>query len=383
MQLLVAAPGVGDGLQVGIDGVYIVLYIHIQAGVDVVAAVAQQGVGSLPADTLELHQVIYNIVNDYFSVVRVDGLGIFFPGAAGEYQLLGHRILILLVIDIALLIHLPQDGLLALFVVLLIIEGVIIGGQVGDAHDGGALRQGQVLGVLAEIGLGRHLHAVTALTEADGVKIPLHYLLLVITLLQLKGSEYFRELALDGDVVLAGKVLYQLLGDGGTAVAGVHFGEHGDEGAGSAVPVHALVLIKAFVFNGHQGFFQIPGQVLIVHPHTLFAAGEGGQLPPLAAGVLIPEGAGLVELQILKTQIEAGHQAGLYIVGKDAGEHHSRHQEDEQYGADHLQNCADGAGYKVTGDIGGFFYNIPFLFRRLGFRAFLFAVLNVRALFAH
>ena len=251
LELLVAAPGVGYGFQVGVDGVDIVLDVYIQAGVDIVAAVIQQGLGGVLADALELHQVLDHIVDDHLGIVGVDGLGILLPGAAGEDQFLRHCVLVLLVVDVTLLVHLPEYGLLAVLVVLLVIEGVVIGGQVGDAHDGGALGQGQVLGVLAEVGLGGHLNAVGALPEVDGVEIPLHYLLLVITLLQLKGSEYFRELALDGDVVLAGKVLYQLLGDGGTAVAGVHFGEHGDEGAGSAVPVHALVLIKAFVFNGH------------------------------------------------------------------------------------------------------------------------------------
>ena len=378
MQQLLAAPGIGDGVQVRIDGVNGVLHIHVQAGIHVVAAVIQQGLGRLLADALELHQVIDHIVNDNLSIVGENVLGDFLAGGAGEHQLLGHGVLILLVVDVALLVHLPQDGFLPFLVVLLVIEGVIIGGQIGNAHDGGALGHGQVLGVLAEIGLGRGLHAVAALAEVHRVEIPFHDLLLVVLLFQLQGAEDFRQLTLDGHIVLAGQVLDQLLGDGGTAITGIHFGEHGDKGAGGAVPVNALVLIKALVLNGHQGLFQIPGQVLIIHPHPLaLLAGEGGQLPPFAARVLIPQGTGLVQLHVLQGQVKAGGEAGLYIVGEHAGKHHARHQQDQKHRAGNFQSTANGAGDHVTGDICRLFHRLEF-FARLFFRPLVF-----RALFAH
>ena len=378
LQLLLAAPGIGNGVQIRIDSVNGVLHIHVQAGIHVVAAVIQQGLGRFLADALELHQVIDHIVDDHLGVVGEDVLGDLLAGGAGEHQFLGYRVFILLVVDVALFVHLPQDGLLPFLVVLLVIEGVIIGGQIGDAHNGSALGHGQVLGVLAEIGLGCGLHTVAALAEVHRVEIPFHDLLLVVLLLQLQGAENLRQLALDGYIVLAGQVLDQLLGDGGAAVAGVHFGKHGDKGTGGAVPVHTLVLIKALVLNRNQSLFQIPGQILIIHPHPLaLLAGEGGQFPPFAARVLIPQGTGLVQLHVLQGQVKAGGEAGLYIVGEHAGKHHACHQQDQQHGADHFQNAANGAGDHVAGDVCRLFYRLE-LFPRILFRPLIFG-----ALFAH
>ena len=221
----------------------------------------------------------------------------------------------------------------------------------GDADDGGALGHGEVLDVLAEVGLRGGLHAPAALSEVDGVEVPLHDLPLVVLLFELERAEDLGELALDGDLVFAGEVFDKLLGDGGAAVARLHAGEHLHEGARGAVPVDALVVIEALVLDGDEGLFHIPGDLVVIDPDAFFLAGEIGELAPLARGVLIPDGARLVELEVLERQIEVRREAGLDIVGEHAGEHHARHEQDQQDGADDLEHGADGARGGIADEI--------------------------------
>ena len=321
MQLLAGAPGGGNVLHVLVHVVHDGLNVGVKAAVNAVAAVIEQGGGRIIADALQLHQVGDHIVNDHFLVVGVNLLGVFLPGAVdkGGGDILVHRVDIHLIVDIALVVHLAQDGLLTFLVLLFIIEGIIERGLVGDAYDAGGLGQRKLRHVLAKIGFRRGLNAPAALAEVDRVEIPLDDLLFVVLLFQLQRAEDFRQLSLDGHVVLAGQVLDELLGDGGAAVAGLHLGKHLHKSAGGAVPVHALVLVKTLILDGYQRFFHIPGDLLVVHPNALLLAGQGDQLLPLAGGVLIIDGAGLAELVVLQRDIGIGRQTGLYIVGKDAG----------------------------------------------------------------
>ena len=296
---------------------------------------------------------MYDVVDDHLRVIGHDLLGVLLAGGTGEGELLALGLLVLGVVDVALIVHLPEYGLLPFFIVLLVVEGVVVGGQVGDADDGGALGHGEVLDVLAEVGLRGGLHAPAALAEVDGVEIPLHDLTLVVFLLELKGAEDLGELALDGDLVFAGEVLDELLGDGGAAVAGLHAGEHLHERARGAVPVHALMVIEALVLDGDEGFFHIPGDLVVIDPDALFPAGEIDELAPLARGVLIPDGTGLVELEVLKRQIEVRRQTGLDIVCEHAGKHHTRHEQDHQDGTDDLEHGSDGARCGVADEIHG------------------------------
>ena len=338
---LLAAAGL-EIAQVGVDGVHHRLDVGVDAGVDLVTAVVKQRFGGVVADALQGHQILQHIVDDDLFIIGVGPLHhALDAGGALEHQFLGTGRLVGVKVDVLLLVHLAQDDLLPLFVVVLVVEGIVIGGLVGDAHDGGALGQAQVFHVLAKIGLGRGLHAVAALPEIDRIEIPFHDLLLVVFLFQLQRAEYLAQLALDGDLALAGQVLDELLGDGGAAVAGLHLGEHLDEGGGGAEPVYALVLIKALVLDGHQGLLHVFGNVLIVDPDALGLVGQGDQLLIFAGGVLVPDGAGLAELIVLQREVHLRGQKVFDVVGENTGEQQPRDQQDQHEGAEDLENRTD------------------------------------------
>ena len=351
LKLLVAVRRLRYRREVAVDRVDTGLNVRIKAAVYLVAAVIEQCARGVLADALLLHEVLRDIVNDRLGVVGHYLLSIALVGGVGEDKLLFYGLTVLGIVDIALLVHLAQDRLLTLLIVLPVIEGVVIRRQIRDADDRGALGKRQIGNVLAEIGLRCGLYAEAALTEVHGVEVPFHDLLLVVLLLKLQRGEYLRELALDRDLFLTGQVLYELLGDGRAAVAALAAGEDRDERTGRAVPVNALVLIEALVLNRHQRLFHVPRDLVIIDPDAVLLAGERGELAPLTDGVLIPYRARLIELEVLKRKVEVRGQAGLYIIGKDAGEHHPRHKEDEQHRPRCLEHRADGGGDHINGYI--------------------------------
>ena len=147
--------------------------------------------------------------------------------------------------DVILVVHLVENGLGALFVVLHAGEGAVARGVVRDADDARALRKREIAHILAEIGVRGHLHAARALAEVDNVEIPLHDLFLGVFLFEIESAEDLHELSLHGDVVFRSDVFDELLRDRRAAEVVFHAEEHVDERACRAVPVHALVVIEA------------------------------------------------------------------------------------------------------------------------------------------
>ena len=226
------AGGGGDLSQVGVDLVDLGLHIHVQGGVDVVAALLDlhvvellgflvQGIivnavhGShIPGHVLQkgihkpgidlLREIVADLVfsaADRAEISTGFGLGIGANSAliaAGflvadlplvlggnallEHNLLGNGFLIFLLGNKALFLHLAQDVSLAVQVPVhthshaLIPEligalgiGVIQGGVVGDADEGGALSHSQALKLLAEVFLRSGLDTVAAPAEINGI----------------------------------------------------------------------------------------------------------------------------------------------------------------------------------------------------------------------
>ena len=135
-----AVAGLGERVKVCVDSVDLCLHIHVDAGVDLVARVVYQASGGLSADALGLGKVAYNVRDNDLLVVGVGSCAGGLVLAADEVELLGLCLLILILVQVALLIHLAQDVLLTRLVVLNAVEGVIVGGKVRDADDGGSLR---------------------------------------------------------------------------------------------------------------------------------------------------------------------------------------------------------------------------------------------------
>src|SRR5699024_3898646 len=155
---------------------------------------------------------------------------------------------------------------------------------------------------------------------------PLHDLVFVIVFFQLQSLENLQKLSLDGDIVVLGDVLDELLGDGGAAEGVFHAQEHVHESAYSAVPVHALVGIEVVILNGHGGVLHVQGDLVQGDPLPALRAVKGGELLVVAVVVRIPDGAGEGDGHVLQGQGQLRRQAGFDIIGKDAGKQKSRAQ---------------------------------------------------------
>ena len=245
--------------------------------------------------------------------------------------------------DVALLVHLIQDRDAALAVFLLVDEGVILRRRVRDADDAGALRERELVRGLAEVGVRRGIDAVAALTEIDLVEVVLHDLFLGVFLLQLQRLEDLEQFSLDGDIVLLRGVLDQLLRDRRAAEVVLHAEEHVHEGARGAVPVDALVLIEALVLDGDGRVFDVLRDILIVDPDAVFRAGELHQLLPHAVSVLIEDGAGQLDRKVLQLHVHLGREAGLHVIREDAHEQQSCHERNQQDRSEHAEDRADRA----------------------------------------
>ena len=259
-------------------------------------------------------------------------------------QLLGAGLLILLPGDISLVVHLVKDDLLAPLVGLGVEVGVVHGGVVRDADDGAHLGQRQILHLFVEVVPGRVPDALgIAVAEVDHVEIPLHDLPLLVLLLHLEGGEDLGELPADGGLVFSGHVFPELLGDGGAAEGVLHPGEHVDEGAGGADPVHAVVPVEPLVLDGHQRVLHVQGDLLVGHPvHVALLALDGGGLHPLLPRlVIIIDDAGLVELIFLQGNAQIlGDQVRLDEYDEDAGEDGPGGDQYQKENADGLEQQA-------------------------------------------
>ena len=349
-QVLEVAPvgvnGLGDGLDVRVHG-----------GIDTVAAGEELGLGSLLVQAPKLHEVRGHVPADLIHEVGLVLLvlivllqrliGVAFP--FDEVQLLVDGGLVLrLRLDVALLIHQLQDGLLTLLVQLPggnggavvpgvgdLVHGAVEGGVVGDGDDAGALRRAELPDVLIEVVLGRGLHAVAALAEVDIVEVELQDLRLGVLLLKLQRPEDLPDLAVDVGLVVLGHVLQGLLGDGGAAIGVALFEKHVDGGADGALPVHAVVFKEAFVLHGHGGLPHGVRELVIVHQDAVLLRLQGLQLHILP-GVLVRvvDDGGLGHVVVVDVHIQGGGQGGLHIGQEDPGEHGAGDDTDEEDGPD-------------------------------------------------
>ena len=319
-------------------------------------SVIDEMAGGFLADALLLHQILGHIGDNGLFIIGINVLRVGRVLAVDEVERLGHSSLVFIIIDEALLIHLVEDRLLALFVCRGVIERIVLGRLVGDADDRCAFGQTQFGNVFAEIGLRRGLNAPTALAEVNSVEIPFDDLAFVVFLFQLKRAEDLGQLALNGDLVLARQVLDQLLRDRRTAIGIGHTGEHLDKSAGRTVPVNALVLVKALVLDRDESLFHIPGDLVVINPDAFFRAGERNKLLPAAGRVGIPDRTGLAELIVLERDVKRGGQAAFDVIGKDTAEDQPGKNKDQQHRADELENAAERDGNSVdrkVGSLGG------------------------------
>ena len=324
---------VGDGVLHG------GLHLGIQGGVDDVAAVAQLGlhaaaVGGGVLQALDAQHLGHNVVDGVLHVVGVVVHGV--GGGRGGLQhveLLGLGSVALLLGDQALVEHLLEHVVGALvdqlgaLVDVVISAGVVAVGVADDGRDAGALAQGQLAQILAEVVLGRDLHAVVRAAEVDYVQVGLQDLLLGQLLLHLKRQIGLLHLAL---VVLVGieqRQLDQLAGDGGRALqAAAH--DVVKHRAGHALDVHAVVLPEACVLDGDDRVDQLLGNVLVVHVDAVLRTLEVGDE---VAVLVVDEGGEGLRADLFDVQLRAGVHPGLCHAAHQAccgqrDQQHGEHQ---------------------------------------------------------
>lgn len=165
------------------------------------------GVGQLVAHVAREVGVGQNARHGGLGGVQLDGLGLHRVGLLRRDNPVGH--------------HAVEHGVAALQAVVRIIDGVIVGGRLGNAHERGRLVQREVLRVLGEVALGGGLDTVGTGTVVDSVQVHEQDLVFGVLLFQLLGNVHLADLALEGDVAhLVGKnrVAHELLSDGGGAL---------------------------------------------------------------------------------------------------------------------------------------------------------------------
>ena len=175
------------------------------------------------------------------------------------------------------------------------------------------------------------------MAEVHLVEVGLQDLVLFIALLQIQRPVDLRHLTLDGVLVVAGDVLHQLLGDGGAALH-IAAEQGAEDGAGGAVPVHALVGVEPLVLNGHHRFLEVFGDLVQIGPDAVLRVHEQRLVhdPFAALRLLIIQLRGDLRLEFVQIDLYLPPHAAVDIGGENtckdgAGQH------------EHQQQCADDA----------------------------------------
>ena len=232
---------------------------------------------------IELEQRLHHIADGVFHIIdvvigaaRVGGL----PQHCGGGGLQrGH---IFLIGDKLVFVHHPQGVIRAGIgdgrviggfggAGVVIAAGIVIVGIGAQPGQHGALAQGQLIQLLAEIAARGGIHAVVVFAQVDGVQVAFQNLLLAVLGFQLHGQVGLLDLALIA--LLAGQdgVFNQLLGDGAAALlaaADKVFNKRAD----NALDVNAVVGVKARVLHGHKGVAQAHGHLRYGHHHAVLGA---------------------------------------------------------------------------------------------------------------
>ena len=109
------------------------------------------------------------------------------------------------------------------------------------------------------------------------------------------------------------------------------------------------MFIEALVLDGDQRLLHVFRDIFIFHPDAALVPADGDALLPFSREILMPDGAGLAQLIILQGDIQFGCQAGFDIVGKNAGEERTGHQQNQKKRANNTQDRDQDGGERVDG----------------------------------
>ena len=225
--------------------------------------------------------------------------------------------------------HLIKNGELALLVLLAVpvaARRVIFIGELRDADDRRRLGDAQLAYGLAEVALGRGLDAVAAVTKINLVEIRLENFLLRVVLLEPQRAEDLCHLALDGHLILAGRVFNDLLVDR-RAAAGRRAGKLANNSFGRALPVHAVMAFKALVLDGDQRLPHMLGDVVDADERSVLFTMKLRELHPLpACFILIVDCRALLERVGRDVHIQIERR--VHVDHEDGEKHQAGHESD-------------------------------------------------------
>ena len=177
-------------------------------------------------------------------------------GAGDRAERLGRGSLELRGGDPAIVAHLSQHPVAPADRPLLVDFGTIVGRSLWQDRQIGNLVQRQRIDILAEIGLGRSLHAIGVATEKNLVEIEFEYLFLGQHILDPVGQDRLAHLPPVGDFAAQQQILRDLLGDGGGTDRAAAVGDVGQDRGRDAGIIQAAMFKEGPVLGGQIGAYQ-------------------------------------------------------------------------------------------------------------------------------
>ena len=232
------------------------LNVGIERGDNGQAAAIHLGGGVL------VEQLITHVATEILVLVQAVVGGRGFGGF--EVKILGLSGVMLFLGDVAVGEHTVQNQVATLLAVLGVVDGIVVGGRLGNADERCRLGKRQLAGVLGIVLLRCGLNAVGALAVVDGVQIHQQNLVFGVGFLKAQGDVGLADLTLEALLLhLVGQngVADELLGDGGGALgAGTRQVDH--DRAGNAHRVDSVVLVEALVLSCNRALKHVIADLL-------------------------------------------------------------------------------------------------------------------------
>jgi hypothetical protein len=151
-------------------------------------------------------------------------------------------------------------------------DGIVEGGRLWNAGEGGCLGDGELIEALAEVGLRRGRHAIGALAEEDDIEIELEDIGFAELAIHLEDDEGFLELAPPGLVECQENVARGLHGDGAAALHLLARDQIDDGGARERQRADAAFLEEAVILRGEKCLAYERRNLVIAHGRALLGA---------------------------------------------------------------------------------------------------------------
>ena len=348
-----------DALDLGIDG-----------GVDAQAAVKDQRAGFLGRVVGLLLQVVEQLIVECIGEVGVvGGAGHVLGTALALHHLDGLRRcgIILILGDVALVVHLIQHVVAALHQLFGVGEGVVLGRILGDGCEDGALREGQILDMLAKVLVGASLHAANDTGQRDGVEVGFQDGLFAVLVGQTQGAEYLAHLTHLVGLIIAGQVFDQLLFQRGCTLLGAvqcMVGKLVQRGTDGTLDIDAGLVVEVLILDSNDRVLEVLRHGGKLAPDTVLALGQGGVL----VAVFVVDNGGLFVFLVIQVQDIAIVCRDLHDVHREQDAAYAgRHDADAKQAADKAEECRHRValtlrflfvGYRLPGGPCGRFYAI-------------------------